>query len=771
MKSLIVEAHRRSLWQVLGIYLMGSWIVLQVVDQLHQTTGMPDWVPTLALVLLLIGLPMVLATAFVQEGMPGRDNAAPVAGAAPTAAAATTAPPAAAPTAAAPARPAATGKSWLEGSVFTWRNAIAGGIAALALFGAATAAWMVMRSAGVGTAATLVARGVIDDGERVLLADFSGDSALSVAATAALRVQLAESGVVSVAEPALVANVLQRMDAEPGPVDLQRALEVAEREGFRAVVGGSVVGAGGGYIVTARVIETATGAELVNVGQSISDPSEFLDGIDRLGRKLRERLGESLGSIRETVPLERATTASIEALRKYTRAGQAFDARDLDQAIALLDEAIALDSSFGMAWRKLAVADEDRRIEAATRAYELRDRLTERERYHTIGIYHGFVTQNSDEAITAYRALIDAYPDDATALNNLAVNYLESGQLDLAAEMFARAVRADPYTAHYYANLFDVLYSAGRPDSARAVLHTFAEQFPDHPNVAWGRFWFAYADADPAAAETELDALLRSEILSLRRQANRAVHALRLREGKIRLARQHWRQAEEDPSALDEANWSSRVDLRIRQDTVVAKERLLAAITASPDSIVDDVAGRLSSFFYQVGDVELGDRYHARHLVVDSLQVANRPGRMRPLFELGHAYDRQMALGEYETALETMEELEVVATRALPDVDPATWADQFVPVLEATGQLDVVIARYEAWIGRRQLVGRPGADAWGLPRAYERLAQLYDAKGDAENAAVNYARFVELWEEADPELQPRVTAARERLNEIVRARG
>jgi len=186
---------------------------------------------------------------------------------------------------------------------------------------------------------------------------------------------------------------------------------------------------------------------------------------------------------------------------------------------------------------------------------------------------------------------------------------------------------------------------------------------------------------------------------------------------------------------------------------------------------VDDVAGRLSSFFYQVGDVELGDRYHARHLVVDSLQVANRPGRMRPLFELGHAYDRQMALGEYETALETMEELEVVATRALPDVDPATWADQFVPVLEATGQLDVVIARYEAWIGRRQLVGRPGADAWGLPRAYERLAQLYDAKGDAENAAVNYARFVELWEEADPELQPRVTAARERLNEIVRARG
>ncbi|MFQ5530876.1 MAG: tetratricopeptide repeat protein, partial [Gemmatimonadota bacterium] len=428
MNNFIREVHRRSLWQVLGIYLMGSWVVLQVVDQLHQTAGLPDWVPSLALVLLLIGLPMCIATAFIQEGMPGRDHApeqapepTPVAESGDV-------------QAAAPAAPA-TKPSWLRGNVFTWRNAIAGGIAALALFGAATAAWMVMRSAGVGTAGTLVARGLITDGERVVLADFSGDSALATAATMSLRVQLAESGVVSVAEPALVANVLQRMNVEGGRVDLERAREVAEREGFKAVVGGDVAGAGGGYIVTARVIETASGAELVNVGETVSDPADFLSAVDQLGRKLRERLGESLGSIRETAPLERATTTSIEALRKYSRAVQAFDDRDMDQAIALLDEAIALDSSFAMAWRKLAVSDDDRSKEAATRAYELRDRLTERERYHTVGLYHFYVTDDSDEAITTFRALIEAYPDDATGLNNLAASYREQGQLDLAVEM------------------------------------------------------------------------------------------------------------------------------------------------------------------------------------------------------------------------------------------------------------------------------------------------------------------------------------------------
>lgn len=771
MKRLIVEVHRRSLWQVLGIYLMGSWVVLQVVDQLHETTGMPEWVPTLALVLLLIGLPMVLATAFVQEGMSRHENRDDTArrGEAPilatTADLSTTPPPEAA------GSPVPRSSSWLRGSVFTWRNAIAGGIAALALFGAATAGWMVLRSAGIGTAGTLVARGVIDDGERVVLADFSGDSALAIAATAALRVQLAESGVVSVAEPALVANVLRRMNAEEGAVGLQRAREVAEREGFKAVVGGSVVGAGGGYLVTARVIETATGAELVNVGQSIGDASEFLDGIDRLGRKLRERLGESLGSIRETAPLERATTTSIEALRKYTRANDAFDARDLDQAIALLDEAIALDSSFGMAWRKLAVADPDRREMAATRAYELRDRLTERERYHAIGIYHGYVTVDRDEAITAYRALIEAYPDDATGLNNLAVNYEEQGQLDLAAEMFARAVRADPYTAHYYANLYTTLYEVGRPDSARAVLGSFAEQFPGHPNVAWGRFWFAYAEGDAAAAEAELEPLLQSEIMSPRRTANWAVQALRLREGKLRAARQHWRQSQEDPTALDEALWASWIDLSIRQDTAGATERLLAAVAASADSIVDESAGALSGFFYYVGDVERGDRYHARDLVVDSLEYASMPDRFRQLRELDHTYDRQFAMAEYDRALETLQEADEIATRLFPDLDPAIWADDFVPVFEALGRADDVIARYEAWLDRRQFANRATNDSHQLHRAHERLAQLYDAKGDNERAAVHYARFVELWKDADPELQPRVTAARERLNEIVRARG
>ena len=117
LRQLIREVHRRSLWQVLGIYLVASWAVLQVVDTLVGTLGLSEWFPPLALALLLVGLPIVLATAFVQEGGPGREASDPDPAAAPTGA------------------PFASG-------LFTWRNAFGGGVLAFALLGLVGTGWL-----------------------------------------------------------------------------------------------------------------------------------------------------------------------------------------------------------------------------------------------------------------------------------------------------------------------------------------------------------------------------------------------------------------------------------------------------------------------------------------------------------------------------------------------------------------------------------------------------------------------------------------------------
>jgi hypothetical protein len=225
LKKLIHEMHRRSLWQVLIIYLGASWLVLQAVDTLAGALSLPEWAPPLALFLLIVGFPIVLATAFVQEGLGGQGPAG----------AADASPEDASPAAGEPAPSAHTEHAVGEAALtepssqdqpaagthhklFTWRNALIGGVGALALLGALTVGYMTSRTLGVGPAATLVARGVLEERATIILAEFdsrTGDSLLARAATEALRIDLSQSDAVRVAEPTFIAAALRRMERSP----------------------------------------------------------------------------------------------------------------------------------------------------------------------------------------------------------------------------------------------------------------------------------------------------------------------------------------------------------------------------------------------------------------------------------------------------------------------------------------------------------------------------------------------------------------------------
>ncbi len=192
LKRLIHEIHRRSLWQVLGIYIAVSWAVFQVVQTLTEGLGLPDWVPPYAFVLLLIGFPIVLATAFVQEGLSPLRNRDPTL---------------------LPTLEATFEAQVRTGSgarrLFTWRNAIAGGVLAFAVLGVLTAGYMAMRVLGIGPVGSLVAQGALDAREPIVLAEFenrTNTEALGVLVAEALRIDLSQSPFVKVAEPALIAQ-------------------------------------------------------------------------------------------------------------------------------------------------------------------------------------------------------------------------------------------------------------------------------------------------------------------------------------------------------------------------------------------------------------------------------------------------------------------------------------------------------------------------------------------------------------------------------------
>ena len=249
LRRLAREAHRRSLWQVLGVYVLGAWIGFQAVLALHDGLALPEWVPPLAIVLFIIGLPIVLATAMEQEGPPTRESFGRRASD---------------PTLLPDFETNELGDvaddtdavQPVTGGVrrhLTWRRSLASGIAAFSLLALSTAGFMVIRHRG-----TLLAQGVLEESDPVVLAHFAArntEPELAGVLTEALRIDLLQSNVVRLAEPSAIADALRRMQQAPdAPLTAETALQVAEREGWKAVISGEVGSAGGRYVLSAQLL-------------------------------------------------------------------------------------------------------------------------------------------------------------------------------------------------------------------------------------------------------------------------------------------------------------------------------------------------------------------------------------------------------------------------------------------------------------------------------------------------------------------------------------
>jgi len=465
LKSAIAEIHRRSVWQVLGIYLVGSWGALQVVEMITETAGLPDWAPGMALVLLVIGLPICVATAFVQEGMPGADAA--VGGGAegaPGAAVGAEGPPASGSAPDAPPVNLAAGTGSLDRPttrpsarkrMFTWRNAILGGLGAFTLLGLSIFGYFVMWSSGIGPVGNLAAQGVFADREPVVLADFvttTGDPGTGRLVTEALRVDLVESSALAVLPESYLAEAKQRMGL-PADAALtnQVAREIALRDGIKAVIQGEVGSLGGGYVLTASLVAAETGEALGAFRETVTSDAEFLAAIDKLSERIRAKAGESLRQIRRGESLEDVTTASLEALEAYTQAISLNTRGEDAAAMALLESALEMDPDFGMAWRKLGVlirnggGDLARAEEAVRRAYALRDRMSETERWLAEAYYFSYAESEPQRAIQAYERVLSINSDEPTALNNLSLLFGDS-DTDRSVELLERAVVVGPRT-------------------------------------------------------------------------------------------------------------------------------------------------------------------------------------------------------------------------------------------------------------------------------------------------------------------------------------
>jgi len=289
IRKLARAIHRRSVWQVLGGFLLMTWGVVAGADALTHSAGLPGWTPRMALVLMLLGLPVVLSTTIVQGGLPWlriRDVVDPNERVGLTPEEVHVIPEA---------------HPMYGTSLLTWRNAILGGVMAGALLVTSVVAYLTMWALGIGPVGSLIAQGALDPGDPVLVADFESrvvDARVARRVTEGVRGHLARSSVITVVTREQLADALARA-GYPGSTTLGReaALALMARAEVAAVVVGEVAAAGSGFRISASVLG-GDGAVLASQVAIAEDTEQLESEVRVLSARLREKLGESLRAIR-----------------------------------------------------------------------------------------------------------------------------------------------------------------------------------------------------------------------------------------------------------------------------------------------------------------------------------------------------------------------------------------------------------------------------------------------------------------------------------------
>lgn len=764
----VLRGGHVRLGRALALWTMATLLVALTAWAATTVIGLPDWVFPGSLGVMLAGLPVILFTSFVQRTAQRTYSDTPTftPGGSPSGQGAFA-------TIAARASPHVS-----------WRRTWMGGAIALGTFAALVIGFMVFRALGIGPAGSLMAAGKLGERETLVVADFKSppnDSTLGATVAEALRTDLRQSNALNVMTKASVSEVLSFMKRSPdAPVDFNTAREIATREGARAVLDGAVVKLGDSYVVSARLVSALDGTELANFSETADGENDLIHSLGKLSRAIRSRIGESLKDIREAKPLERVTTPSLVALRKYVDAIRYSDELgDVDRALTLLNEAVAIDTSFAMAWRKLAILygnfriERTREIDAITRAFKHRERLSETERLLTEAYYYDNGPEPSRErSLAAYESLIEANPKNTTALNNAGIGYMETRQYEKAADRFRRSTDEKRPFGGSFTNLIQALIGSGRTADVESTLVDFRSRAPNYEGL-WEGEWYGrwvrgdVASADSIARATAEHTTQAGERMSAAWTAGNMAHMQgRLREAirwKTEASLTAYRSNNAPVALLRAALDSARIIGFSLERPEEAKALVRRALNRTPMSQVPAP----DRPWDQLG--ELGGLIRDQSLARDALEGLEKDlplrgskspdgdrSRMRAWMALA-SKDYSAAIREFHEADRTLMLDERRASLALGDA------------FDLAGQADSAIVYYERFVRL--------PDPWPMFRAqfvagaHKRLGELYDARGDSGRAEAHYQFFVDLWKDADPELQPKVREVRTRLAQLRQRKG
>ena len=314
--------------------------------------------------------------------------------------------------------------------------------------------------------------------DTIVLADFAnstGDPVFEDTLKTALNVSLNQSPFLNVLSENKVTATLKLMSRPAGTkLTPEVTRELCQRAGSKAYLAGSIASLGSQYVLGLKAVNCQSGDPLAEEQVTAASKEKVLDALGEATSKLRGELGESLAAVQKfDVPLEQATTSSLEALKAYSL-GQ--KENDTAAALPYLQHAIELDPNFAMGYDAVGSAysslgELGRASEYYTKAFQLREHASERERLLITAHYYRNITGELDKAAQTYQETIRSYPREDAAYNRLGIVLANQGQYEKAMEMTRLAVRLTPDNAGRYENLASYAFALQRLDEARQIIH------------------------------------------------------------------------------------------------------------------------------------------------------------------------------------------------------------------------------------------------------------------------------------------------------------
>ena len=595
--------------------------------------------------------------------------------------------------------------------------------------------------------------------DTVLLADFTnttGEPVFDGTLKQALAVHLGQTPFLNVFPEERIRETLRFMGRSPDErITRDIGREICQRQAIKAMLTGSIASLGSHYVITLEALNPRTGDPIAREQIEAVSKEKVLSSLGTAASNLRQKLGESLSSIQQyDVKIEQATTSSLDALKAFAMGDAERSKGRHHESLPFYQRAVQLDPNFAMAHARIAVFYANQQQLEATkehvqRAYDLRDRVSERERLYITEKYYNYITGEIEKTIETLETLARLYPDDFAARNNLSLNYKLVGRYEDSLTQGLEAVRLNPNNLSGRDNVVYSFLALGRMDEALQMMQEMEKINPEAMVVHLDKYQLSFLRRDQAGMDREVqwvkgkpqEAFFSGEFAATRLYFGKVREAEELTKRAVEMLRKYG--AQENAAKVLATHASATGVMGKCQE---AKDSVNAALA--------QVRGQMSLAYGALVYAGCDDQAKAQTLLDEVRSLYPKNTIISQVIVPMLRVEAERSRGNFAEAVQISETLRPYDLSFISGVG-ANYT---------RGNLYLKLGKgNEAAAEFKKIIDTPGVEIYSPIHVLARLglARAAVLNGDTAGARKSYQDFFGLWKDADQDLPVLVQAKKE----------